>query len=433
MTSKLSDPSLAIVFAYAPAGLGHLRVSDALRHGPPESSEPILLPARGESIRVIHRFTSLNPYARGIMEWAQSGVMENIITKIYRRILLSDAKELEEQLFEILKQRVELPKTLLLVASHFGIAHQIGAMKRNLAERAGVKVLVVMQVTDDSPQHIWYVPGTDITFVPSEYTKEALTVYGKQSHLPPVHFEVLPYPLSPELSKHLSSEAYQKRLEQYDPKKQTPVSIAVPISGAAVGVNFAVMLLMELHKLSSRYHFSLVAKRNVFADVMLERVEHLPYVQTSTSHSDRQIVELYESAYTQNVISLEVTKPSEQSFKAMLHSREVGGAILLFSTPVGRQEYDNLKFLQRHQLIPTSEEQTLLFAQQNPLLEIAKHWRGIRIPDDPIAAAKFIFWCHEQKIFQAMAGAHAKADDINPHEVGDDGVAKFWKRVEELL
>lgn len=445
-SNPLIDPSLAIVFAYAPAGLGHLRVTDALRHGLPKEAQPILLPAQEQSIRFIHRLTSINPTLRRFMEWSQRGKPEVLFTKGYRKLLLSDAKEMEQQLYDILKQRVDLPRTLLLIASHFGIAHQVGAIKKQLEERANVRVILVVQVTDDSPQSIWYVPGADITFVPSELTKEILLEYGKDHHLSLIKIEVNPYPVSLHLGEELRAIELSFRKAQMRSDSEVPIHFVVPVSGAAVGTMFASDMMRFLHRKSKRFHFHLIAKRNIFGDVFISQMQKKHYVSSYSSHSDRQIVELYESAYTQAVIGFEITKPSEQAFKALLCSKQRGGSILLFSTPVGRQEYDNLAFLRRHFLIPTNEEQQLLFeiaakkeklsdAQRNRLFPRATTWRGVRIPDDAKSAAEFFWWCFEEGIFSNMHECYScpRGDDSCEHELGSDGVVRFWERVQKML
>lgn len=442
----LSDPKLAIVLAYAPAGLGHLRVTDALRHGLPPEAQPILLPAREESIRVIHRLTSVHPILQKLMEWAQHGKPEALFTKFYRRLLLSDASQMEDQLFEIYKQRVELPSAMLIVASHFGIAHQVSKIKKHLESRIGVRVILVVQVTDDSPQSIWYVPHADLICVPSEKTKEILLAYGKNNHLPPTHFEVIPYPVSLHLGEELSPTNRKFRQLQARPDSDVPIHVNIPVSGAAVGTGQASLLSRELRRKSKRFLFHLVTKRSVFTDLFVRQMENKGYVQTYSSHSDRQIVELYEAAYTQAIIGFEITKPSEQAFKALLCASQRGGSILLFTDPVGRQEYDNLSFLRRHLLIPTNEEQQLLFelaetkqalstAQQERLFPRAETWRGVRIPSDPKKAANFIWWCLQEKLFAKMHECYscARGDETCKHELGATGVVQFWELVKKLL
>ena len=45
MINRLAQRQLQLVLTYAPAGLGHLRVMDALYHGLPETTNPVVLAA----------------------------------------------------------------------------------------------------------------------------------------------------------------------------------------------------------------------------------------------------------------------------------------------------------------------------------------------------------------------------------------------------
>src|SRR5262249_21940152 len=148
-----------------------------------------------------------------------------------------------------------------------------------------------------------------------------------------------------------------------------------------------------------------------YTQPFLNEMESRPFVTLHTSTTDRDIVEKYEGVYQQTLVALEVTKPSEQAFKALVDPHRRGGSVLLFSHPVGRQEYDNLDFMRRHHLIPTPEEQQQLWdsaaanraiSADSPLLQEALHWRGLRLPDDAVSAARYIAWCLEQKLFAQM-------------------------------
>jgi hypothetical protein len=436
----LTDKSLSIVFTYAPAGLGHLRVTDALRHGLPESANPILLPSQDESIRIIHRITSIHPLAKQFMEWMQKGAPEQYFTRFYRKILRSRTKSLEQELYNILKQRVDLPDTLLIVSTHFALAHQAAVIKKRLEQRANVKIILVVQVTDDSPQRIWYVPGADVIYVPSEKTKQSLERYAKESrfalHTP---IRVLPYPLSKHLGEPLSSEAYSYRKQQFDANSDMPIQVAIPISGAAVGTFFLSRYMHSLRRHSKRWIFHIIAKDTLYTMPFIQQTKNLSYAEVFSSHSDRQIVELYEQAYTQTVVSLEVTKPSEQAFKCMFSPKMRGGSILLFMEPVGRQEYDNIDFLRRHELIPSQQEQEILWemAHENQMstsssLDLklsSKRWRGICLPRDAKQAALFTQWCLKKEIFTQML----QAPIVSSQELGSNGTERFWDEVSQLI
>jgi hypothetical protein len=59
--AQLTDRKLLLVLAYSPAGLGHLRVTDALYHGLPETVNPVVLGSQDRSIQSMQRLTSVNP------------------------------------------------------------------------------------------------------------------------------------------------------------------------------------------------------------------------------------------------------------------------------------------------------------------------------------------------------------------------------------
>ena len=148
---------------------------------------------------------------------------------------------------------------------------------------------------------------------------------------------------------------------------------------------------------------------------------------------------------TEHVISLEVTKPSEQAFKALLGTNLRGGVILLFSEPVGQQEFDNLDFLQQHSLLPSTQTNAELWemaeshaavagAAGSQLLSEASNWRGVQIPRDPEKAAGFIWWMLTTGVFSQMMACATlpSVSDPYPDEVGPDGVARLWKLVASL-
>jgi hypothetical protein len=134
-----------------------------------------------------------------------------------------------------------------------------------------------------------------------------------------------------------------------------------------------------------------------------------------------------------------VTKPSEQAFKALLGTQTRGGLILLFSEPVGSQEYDNLDFLVRHFLVPSKETNAELWemagnnASIDPtlrtrLLEESRTWRGVRIPNDPQQAADLIRWMLTSGMFTRMLEGNKvlKVRDEYSGILGSNGVAEFW-------
>lgn len=439
----LRKKSLVLLFAYSPAGLGHLRVTDALYHGLPKGITPTLLGSQDESITMIHRITSIHPIARSLFEWAQSGQAQYFFIPLYRFFLRNNTKQIYAQINTILDQRLDPPKTLLIVATHFGLAHQIAAIKAKLMKERKVKIILAVQVTDDSPQFIWYVDGADLIFVPSERTKKILAAYGKKKKYVAVSIVVTPYPIAPALSNKLSEAKFLERQKQFSQESETKIQIAFPVSGAAVGMFFFVKLVDFLYEKSARFMFHVISKTSLYTLPYLNELMSRSYVKMHLATEDKAVVSKYEEIYKETVIGFEITKPSEQTFKALSDTTRVGGPILLFAEPVGRQEYENIDFLIRHHLVPTHSEQKFLWEHANKnltlkesqegleILNKAKNWRGFVLPHHSKASANFIWWAYEQGLFTQMMKAKVEAtnEDQESHELLPNGVEQFWEEV----
>lgn len=439
--SALHKKSMVIIFAFAPAGLGHLRVTDALYEGLPPEVSPLLLGSHDTFITFFHRVMSVHPVTRSIFEWVQRGRPENLFTYLYRSLLRTNTNSIYKQIETILEQRLEIPKTILVVATHFGLAHQLAVIKNKLSKK-DIRMILAVQVTDDSPQAIWYVEGADVIYVPSEITKQKLIRYGRRSQLSPVQFVVNPYPVSPLLSEDLSEYHYEERVAQLNPASKASIHIAVPVSGAAVGTEFTTKLVQELYMKIPRVRFHIIAKEAPYIQKFRADISPHKYIQWYSFMQDRDVVNEYERLYNNEVISLEITKPSEQAFKALLKPHQKGGSILLFSHAVGRQEYDNVDFLRRNCLIPSSTQQNYLFelAKKNiivdhnfQLKDYVKNWRGVILPDGHKQASQFIFWCLHNALFKHMLNYQLCDQKINKNEVNPNGVQLFWEKTAQLI
>jgi len=438
--SKLQEKSLVLVFAYAPTGLGHLRVTDALYHGLPKDITPILLGSQDTSLGNFYRFVTIHPFTRFLFETMQRGVAENLFVFFYKWYITSGSHTtlLYQQVLTILDQRIDTPKTLLFVATHFGLAHQLAKIKVKLARERGIKVFLVVQITDDSPQHILYVEGADLIFCPSRKTAEGLLSYARRYNLPLVKMIVNSYPISPFLNSELPQTKYLQRVEQLDPKKKSDIHVAIPLSGAAIGTRYYFTLMSILS--NPRFKFHIVGKDAPYTRKFLKEVTQLQNVDVHTANRDHDVIDMYEELYKKTVVSLEITKPSEQAFKALLCPNYVGASLLLFMYPVGRQEEDNLSFLRRHHLIPTEREQDFLLRSfeknislvpKDAILTSAYLWRGISLPNDPKKAGGFILWLLREGILLRMDESCPKghaSDEINFH-----GVETFWEKVNTFL
>lgn len=436
MSANSRNKGCLYIFTYAPAGLGHLRVVNALRQGLSKNAISYLLGSDDKFINSFHRFTSIHPLTRWLMERIQRGVLEDVFTICYRWFLRFPHRRIHKKLLLILslirKYHPQVRKAVI-ISTHFGLAHRLAVEKDRLRRETGIPILLAVQVTDDTPQHIWYVSGADIIFVPSDKTKNELLVYGRKNHLPEVNFITNPYPTSSLLSGKLDFANYQNRLSQVDFKCDKSIHIAIPIPGAAVGLNYLDTLIFKLRKKSGRFAFHIIGKQAPFTILFINKYRRYSDVDMHVYPDDWEVVRQYDHQYQRRVISLEVTKPSEQAFKALLDPTQIGGSILLFSRPVGKQEYDNLDFLRRHHLIPSAKHQDQIFTSftSNQNYSGPADWRGIILPDDPKIASEFIYWGLKSGLFsQMMAFRHKKTFS---NELGFNGVNSFWQKIASRL
>lgn len=435
--SLLTDPSLMIIFASSPLGLGHLRVTDALHHGLPKEAPHVLVGAKDPSMSAAYRFMSIHPLARQLMLLTQKPPLEVPFAQLDTLSLHLSSGKLYNQIKTVLGERITVPNTVLLIATIMTVGHKLGAIKKKLEKEMGVKIFLIVQVTDDSPQVLWYVPEADLIFVPSFYTKEKLMSYAEKYNLPRVPIVISAYPISPLLTEKLTESEHAKRVEQTDPDSRSIIHMSIPIPGAAVGTGNILEFIQTTHNLSERFKFHVVSRQAPFTKLFLSNIQNLPFVVLSTSDHDRSTVDNYEKLFKEQLVSLEMTKPSEQAFKSLVSPKQRGGAIMLFSDPIGVQEIDNLHFLQHHGLIPTDNETKILINQaqryekiDNQLLDKARHWRGLRLPKHPQEAARFAVWTLNEKLLHTMSQYVKGQDSI---ETEDNGVEQFWDRVCDLI
>lgn len=433
----LSQDGLEIVLTYAPAGLGHLRDMDALRDGMPKGVNSTLLYSNDESIRSLHRLTSINPFFRELMHFMQSGLPQTIFTFFYRHYLRSQTKEVKQYLLMEIENKK--PKKLVIVTTHFGFAHQVAAIKKEIEKETGCKIILVVQTTDDSPQYIWYVDGADLTFVNSEYMRKGLFEYGQKRHVPEIRMEINSCPLNPSLSVPLTAEEFINKTNQADPNSNIPIEVLVPISGAAVGTEYIYDLMKKLHAKSDRFVFHVVTKIAHYTKNFLHKLKDKDYIKVYASDNDKEVVDLYEEVIKKNVILLEITKPSEQAFKAILDPKVRGGILMLFTKPVGRQEYENLDYLIRRNLAPSKTENNKLWLMAKCEKECDKNIPnldvGMSVPYyNPESACEFIWWCLNNGIFTKMLLTERKTKIQDyPDELNADGVKMFWEKTAKFL
>lgn len=436
--AQLTDRKLLLVLAYAPAGLGHLRVADALYHGLPETVNPVVLGSQDRSIQSIHRFTSVNPVGKVIFDWLQGGPFRAQLNRAYRNTLRRNTQDIHDQIARLLTERMQRPERILVACTHFGLAHKLAAVKQSLQDREGVSMVLAVSVTDDTFQQIWHVDGADLLVVPSLHTQRKFVEYGEQfGHGPRV--EVVPYLIHPQLGQPLDEHQVAGKRLQFDAGASEPIHVCIPISGAAVGTDFLAALMARLRERSQRYVFHVVGKDAPYTQDFLAQLAGKPWIDVRAARQDRQVVTAYNDLFRTQTLAFEVTKPSEQTFKCLAGTRARGGVILLFTQPVGTQEFENMDFLRRHHLVPSSEANHQLWSMaaaggpvdarlRSQLLEESRLWRGVRIPADPQQAAGFLWWMLSSGFFASMfeGTLDRKIEDEDGRSLGPHGVEDFW-------
>lgn len=437
--AKLTDRRNLLVLTYAPAGLGHLRITDALYDGLPKSVAPVVLGSQDKSIQTIHRLTSIHPLGRAVFEWLQTGPLAAQANRLYRAQLRMNTRVVYEEFCRLIEERFDPLNKILVVSTHFGLAHKLAVIKEKLGREKGVRVALVVFVSDDTFQHIWYVDGADLLVVASNHIKRQYAAYGKRLGKPG-RIEVISYPLNPLRGKPLKAGEMADKKRQLDPKGKNPIRVAIPISGAAVGTLYFSHLTAALRRKSERFHFDIVSKEAPFTHAFLSKMRTEPYVELHVGKKDRETVDLYDDLLDREVISLEVTKPSEQAFKALLGTQTRGGVILLFAEPVGSQEVDNLAFLERHGLIPDPKANARLWemaengaaddrAAWKRLLAESRTWRGVRLPKGSQRSADFIWWMLERGLLAEMIVNNRRITVRDGRKIirGADGTEEFWE------
>lgn len=410
-----------IIFTYSPTGLGHLRVTDALAGARPKDRSYVILGSFDKWMNWMHRVSSINPIAKYIFLSSQKGLFEDILTYVYRYFLVLTSASVYKQIIDIIKNNPDV-EDFQIVATHPGLAHQIGAIKEKLAKDTGKKISFIVQVTDDTYQHIWLIRGADLTIVPSHFVKEKFDKYAKEQKIKFVA-EVVPYPIDNTLTNLLPTD--KKRIDTFA-DTVNPINIVVPISGAAVGLPYLIDLIRRLVKLSGRFKFWVIVRKASYTDFFVRMLLNIPGVNVVIGDDDNQMISLYELVYQQNLIHIEITKPSEQAFKAIIEPSRVGGSILLLAAPLGRQETENIEFLQRHNLVANIDKLT---TGQSFFL------RSLILGSNAAVAAENIQKCVSGGIFKNMVDDNFSfaSESVESGEVGADGASVFWKIVEEYF
>jgi hypothetical protein len=373
------------------------------------------------------------------MEWIQRGAPQDIFTFYYRRCLRLKIYNLYQQITILLDQYLETPEKVIIITTNFNLAQQLGAIKDQLEENKKTKIFLVIQVTDASPQHIWMVPEADLILVPNQRTKENLELYRSKKQFKPVKIEVSAYPLNRALVKNFSTEEFTSKQIQLDPRAKFRVNLLLSIPGSAVDLKYYSELIFFLKDSPIIFQTFVVSRYSSYTKKFNLSLVNEDFIQIYPGQTDQQTVADYLRLYLSEVISLEITKPTEQSFKVLLDPVQRGGVIMLFDKPIGTQERDNLEFMRSHDLIPDEQVQEKLWklaeSDQPPSEEIlnrASFWRGIQLPENAKNAANFINWLYYQEVFLRMLRYKPNLEN-DRQEVNSLGSDLFWRKMSSLV
>lgn len=378
-------PAPEIIFTTSPTGFGHLRVTQSLISALPKRIKYQILDSPDISAQYLHRLSSVNPIFRFLSEKIQTTpLLEELFSRVYRSFLIRNSHKIYGSLYSTLTTKKFTPHPVIIICTHFSLAHQIAAVKRRLTKTLSSPITLAVVVTDDSPQRLWAIPNSDYIFVPSLTTKTALTKYLSRLTSTPPAVIISPYPLDTAYSKELSSEEFTHRRQQLTAGINYPTQLLLPISGAAVQLSYFRDLISQLTT-DSRFYITVVSRLSPLTKTFLDWCSSFSQITVLSSPDDSETINLYSRTLSTQIFALEITKPSEQAFKALLTPHQQGGVILLLSSPVGRQEYDNLNFLSRHRLLSATSPS-----------------RALLLPSSGIAAGKFIIASRDNHLLSSL-------------------------------
>lgn len=420
-----------IIFTTAPTGLGHIRVMDALREGLPDNANIEFIGLTNINATKIHTFGSRIRFLQKITEFYQTNpAAEQLVTSVYQKFLYMQSSMFTGY-FDIIEHKYPSVKKLIVVCTHYALAYAITYIKPSLEKKFKVRVSIFVIMTDDSPQRVWAVNGADVIFAPSQKTADKIKTLLQTKNTKVI---TVSFPVSPRLTQKLNKDEFSKVQNQLDPQNPTPLQIEIPISGAAVQLPFIQKLINKLSY--ENFEFTVVGQEGLYTALFFLQIRRLARVQTLIGADSRQTVNFYESVFNQEERpAVEITKPSEQVFKAILKPGERGGVILLLTSPIGRQEKDNMDFLLRHDLMPDnslhSELDSILLTTHDPLpaklLYRASHWRALKLPEDPHIAAVYIKRLRETGLLLSMLSYVSETKT----ELTSDGVKQIWENILE--
>src|SRR5258706_15874197 len=149
MTSNFKEyfaqKDIQIIFATAPTGLGHIRVTEALKSALGASVNTETIGIMNPTSQFLHRIMSRYLVLRYVMEIFQSSpILEFLASVIYRKRLRTGNRAVRKYLVNLISMRTLKPKTVLVVATHFGLGHQIASIRKRMERETDVRLVLAI-------------------------------------------------------------------------------------------------------------------------------------------------------------------------------------------------------------------------------------------------------------------------------------------------
>ncbi|MDQ3239351.1 MAG: hypothetical protein M3P33_02395, partial [bacterium] len=266
MTPETSTKKhIKIIISTSPTGLGHIRVMNALLEGLPKEIKPSIIGIQDNLTSFIYRIISTNATLRKCFEFIQNNPLaENLTSQIIRSFQIINLSNTIAEIKNILDSDDEI-SDIIYVSTHPMIGNKIQKIiDKQYFDIPSTHALIV---TDDSPQRFW-VLNSDYIITPSEKTKNKLQKLCTDCNFNP-KIIVKPYPINPKYLKKLPPHVLYNKLEQIEPDNPQKLRICIPISGAAVQLDFYQVLIEQLlitipHNNLNEFTFSIITKEGNF-------------------------------------------------------------------------------------------------------------------------------------------------------------------------
>lgn len=449
------------------AGAGHLRpalgLSDALEEGLP------ILRFSTISSRS-HHAGSTNPrLLKGAEGIARHETFQNLVyTPIQRGLLLrQDAESTLTTLSQAIERSVaEGRGEVIFIHTNPDPAFVAGYFKHQLEQQYHVAITNVVVMTDHfhtRSQSIWNLIDVDVIVAPDTQT-QSLTEYWlrywerkmrknrikeRGTSIPQV--VVCGYPQDPTFALPLDRTLEDKRQRELDARDGGAIDVAIPLGGGSPGMPYLATLSRSL---SGRGGFDIwtlfKARPGDEATTQYETVMRSIGAELEIVDNNEGLIRRYGARMrSTHVPSIIIVKPGELSNQLIFSPHQVGGAIMLFTEPIGDQEVQNKLFFQSaegHRVLPTEDENrtlielmTHLMTQGSPpdapnhdldeMRAKATGWRGLALPPDPSQAAEFIIALKRYGILSAMASFHRPHEQTTNIAMSDTGSTDFFSVV----